>query len=110
MIELSQKLSNGLIDSNTNDFFIKLFNSQLFVNKTVAELVHGYEDPLMTLAYVLFPGLVKTNKFSLMNGVGLFWYFMLISHQPSTWFSVPLVINQNIVVFWLTLLRPRTNP
>jgi len=66
MIELTQGF---LVDSNTKDFFIKLFNSQLFVNKTVGQLIQGYNDPLISLAYVLFPNLVKTDKFSLMNGV-----------------------------------------
>ena len=75
MIEISQKLTSGLIDSNTRDFFIKLFDSQLFVNKTVAQLIHGYNDPLMTLANALFPDLVKVDKFSLMNGVNLLFVF-----------------------------------
>ena len=58
-----------LIFSKTNDFFFKLLDTELFVTRTVGELISGYNDPLMDLANTFLPSLIKENKFSLMNGV-----------------------------------------
>ena len=69
MIELSQTYTNGLIGANTNDFFFKLLETDLFVTRTVGELISGYNDPLMSLANIFLPSLIKEEKFSLMNGV-----------------------------------------
>jgi hypothetical protein len=69
MIELSQLYTNGLVGSKTNDFFFKLLDTELFVTRTVGELIYGYNDPLMDLANTFLPSLIKENKFSLMNGV-----------------------------------------
>ena len=69
MIELSKKVTKGLIDSNANDFFLKLLQTELFVSKTVGELIQGYDDPIITFAHVFLPALVKQDKFSLTNGV-----------------------------------------
>ena len=69
MIELSQSLTNGLLDSTANDLVFKLFGTSLFVTRTVSELISGYSDPLMSLANTFLPSLVKEEKFSLMNGV-----------------------------------------
>lgn len=46
-----------------------LQNTQLFVTRTVGELVSGYTDPLLTLANTFAPNLLKDPKFSLLNGV-----------------------------------------
>lgn len=69
MIELSQTYTNGLIGAKTNDFFFKFFDTNLFVTRTVGELISGYNDPLMSLANTFLPSLIKEEKFSLMNGV-----------------------------------------
>jgi hypothetical protein len=69
MIELSQTYTNGLIGANTNDFFFKFLDTDLFVTRTVGELISGYNDPLMSLANTFLPSLIKEEKFSLMNGV-----------------------------------------
>ena len=69
MIELSSSVSDGLIDSTTNDFFFKLFGTTLFITGTVGELISGYNDPLMSLANAFLPSIVNEKKFSLINGV-----------------------------------------
>jgi len=69
MIELSQLYTNGAVGSGTNDFFFKLLETELFVTRTVGELIYGYSDPLMDLANTFLPSLIKENKFSLMNGL-----------------------------------------
>ena len=48
---------------------LKLKNSELFVKKTVEDLISGYNDTIMTIAKDLFPYFVKENKFSLLFGV-----------------------------------------
>ena len=70
MIENAQKM-NQLTDVSSSgaDFFIKLFNLKLFMNKTVHELVSGYDDPLMTLAKLSSSDLSKKDKFSIVSSV-----------------------------------------
>jgi hypothetical protein len=73
MIENAQKM-NQLTDVSSSgaDFFIKLFNLKLFMNKTVHELVSGYDDPLMTLAKLTklsSSDLTKKDKFSIVSSV-----------------------------------------
>ena len=67
MIELSKKVAPGLYP--LIGILFGLQNTQLFVNRTVGELVSGYTDPLLSVANAFAPGLLKDAKFSLLNGV-----------------------------------------
>lgn len=69
MIENAQKMNHLTGVSTGADFFIKLFNLKLFMNKTVHELVSGYDDPLMTLAKLSSSDITKKDKFSIVSSV-----------------------------------------
>ena len=47
----------------------KMYKTELFVTKTVGQLLSGYKDPLMAMAKKLLPKVVKEDTFSLLNGV-----------------------------------------
>ena len=51
------------------DDLLRLLNTKLFITKTVGELISGYQDPLMALAKMFLPEVIKDDKFSLINGV-----------------------------------------
>jgi hypothetical protein len=51
------------------NILLDTFKTKLFETKTVGELISGYADPLMTIAKVVLPNIIKDNKFSLLNGV-----------------------------------------
>jgi len=59
-----QSLSNRLLN---------MMGSQLFYKKTVREYVNGYEDPLLKLAKAFLPNMVKSEIFSITNGVSKFF-------------------------------------
>ena len=48
-----------------------LFKTKLFIRKSVGEIISGYRDRLLKVAEYLVPGLVKEDRFSLLNGVRL---------------------------------------
>ena len=66
MIELSKKIVPVLYP--TINILFGLYNTQLFVNRTIGELIAGYSDPLLSLVNTFSPGLLKDGKFSLLNG------------------------------------------
>ena len=68
MIENILKSKNILTILMINKLF-KTLRTKLFITKTVKELLSGYEDPLMEMAHILNPNLVKDGKFSLLNEV-----------------------------------------
>ena len=69
MVEVASKMhSKELVPSLVNDL-LKLLGVKLFETKTVKELISGYKDPLMALAKMFEPGLIKDDEFSLINGV-----------------------------------------
>ena len=88
MIELSHETTDGLIDSGTNDFFFKIFETNLFVTRSVGELISGYSDPLLGMASTLLAGIVKNDKFSLLNGVSIALLFKRSNVVESTFFSL----------------------
>jgi hypothetical protein len=47
---------------------IKLTNSKLFFRHTVKELLSGFKDPLLEIAKIFKPNLVKSSIFSMLNG------------------------------------------
>ena len=57
------------------NMMLAMFGEKLFVTKTAGELISGYNDPLMTVAKVFMPGIIKSNRFSLMNGVSFLFFF-----------------------------------
>jgi hypothetical protein len=67
LVEESTRLSESFGSEVANALFA-LFGTELFVTKTVDELIAGYEDPLMALAKQFLPALIKDDKFSLVNG------------------------------------------
>ena len=70
-MELSHKLSDGYIGSDFNDMFFKYYDTTLFNTRTARDLITGYNDPLMSIANLVMPALVKEDKFSLVNGVSI---------------------------------------
>ena len=48
---------------------INILYTKLFVTKTVGEIMSGYDDDIMYLASILDSDLVKSSKFSVLNGV-----------------------------------------
>ena len=66
MIESTQKMDQL---SSASDFLIKLFKLELFMTKTVHELVSGYDDALGALSKISAQGISKKEKFSLVNSV-----------------------------------------
>jgi len=78
MIEFSTHGKSKTVEPLAIDFVLKLLGTELFLTKTVGELISGYKDPLMTMAKTFLPGVVKDDEFSLLNGVcslQLFNYF-----------------------------------
>ena len=69
MIEIASKGRFKNIEQTAVDAVIRLFGSKLFETKTVGQLISGYNDPLMTIANILLPQVVKDKQFSLINGV-----------------------------------------
>lgn len=49
----------------------KFLGTELFLTKTVGELISGYKDPLLALGKMFLPEIIKDDKFSLINGVNL---------------------------------------
>jgi hypothetical protein len=47
----------------------------LFENRTVADLIEGYTDFITDVIKQQAPGLLKGGKFSLLNGVFIYFHF-----------------------------------
>ena len=69
MIEISTQTKAIDIDPYYVDLITKIFGSEIFISKTVNELISGYHDPLMSIAKTILPNLIRDDKFSLNNGV-----------------------------------------
>jgi hypothetical protein len=69
MIEFSTHGHSKTVEPLAIDLLLKLFGTELFLTKTVEELISGYQDPLMAMAKTFLPAVVKDDKFSLLNGV-----------------------------------------
>jgi hypothetical protein len=69
MIEVASKMQSKEFVPAMVDDLLRLFNTKLFLTKTVGELISGYQDPLMALAKLFLPEVIKDDKFSLINGV-----------------------------------------
>lgn len=67
---VSRMHSKELIPSMVDDLF-KVLDTKLFETKTVKELIEGYKDPLMALAKLFMPDLIKNDEFSIVNGVNI---------------------------------------
>lgn len=99
MIEVSSySQSKEIIPIAVNDL-LKLLNTQLFLTKTVKELIEGYKDPLMTLAKAFLPGVVKDDKFSIVNGVKS--GFMNSNNQSSNLRDLPNINIEISSIFFL---------
>ena len=69
MIELSSEVTGGFMGPGLNNFFFSHLETEIFLTKTVGELISGYHDPLLYMANQILPSIVKNEEFSLMNGV-----------------------------------------
>ncbi|CAF1189538.1 unnamed protein product [Rotaria sordida] len=49
------------------NFFIELLETKLFVNVTVKQLMEGYSDPLIEIASKVKPGVLKDDKFGILQ-------------------------------------------
>ena len=56
---IGSKIANELLNH---------LDTELFITRSVKDLISGYHDPLMELASTYFPQLVNEDKFSLMFG------------------------------------------
>ena len=74
MIETAIKGKSKELEPLAVDFVLKILNTKLFETKTAGELINGYKDPLMTLAKIFLPKIIKDDKFSLINGVTILVY------------------------------------
>jgi hypothetical protein len=86
MIETADKSKSQWITPTAINEIIRAYKTKLFVTKSVGELIRGYKDPLLSLAKLFVPSLVKDNKFSLLNGV---------SHIKPIIFK--LITNNNLI-------------
>ncbi|CAF3173289.1 unnamed protein product [Rotaria socialis] len=56
------------------NFFIELLETQLFVNVTVKQLMEGYTDPLIETASKVKPGVLKDDKFGILQARNTSYY------------------------------------
>ena len=54
------------------DMILNFMNINLFVTKTVKELLTGYDDELLYSASIFDPDTVKSKQFSMLNGVKIY--------------------------------------
>ncbi len=69
MIEGSLKGNLQNFTAEGINLIFKLFGTKIFITKTVKELISGYKDPLLTIAKQIIPNVVKSDLFSMLNGV-----------------------------------------
>ena len=69
MIEQTLKGKSKIIQPEAVNGLLKMLKTKLFETKTVGQLIRGYKDPLMALAKIFLPNIIKDDKFSLLNGV-----------------------------------------
>lgn len=55
----------GNADKSTINFVNSMMETRLFVKRTVGQLIHGYEDDLLSMAQDMFPDKVKSNVFTM---------------------------------------------
>ncbi len=51
------------------NFINSMMDTQLFVQRSVGQLMQGYEDELLDIAHTYMPDKVKSNTFSFLMGV-----------------------------------------
>ncbi|CAF1070688.1 unnamed protein product [Rotaria magnacalcarata] len=56
------------------NFFIELLETQLFVNVTVKQLMEGYTDALIEIASKVKPGVLKDDKFGILQARNTSYY------------------------------------
>ena len=61
--------------SFASSLLFDLFDLQLFINKTIKEIIYGYDDDLMYLASIFESEKIKSSKFSILNGVINYFIF-----------------------------------
>ena len=71
MIEQTLKGKSKIIQPEAVNSLLKMLKTKLFETKTVGQLIRGYKDPLMALAKIFLPHIIKDDKFSLLNGVSV---------------------------------------
>ena len=77
MIEVASRMhSKEFVPAMVNDL-LRLLDTKLFETKTVKELIGGYKDPLMALAKMFEPELIKDDEFSIVNGVTSIFVFLV---------------------------------
>lgn len=71
MIEKMSKMDSKDSSPSMVNYLLDFLETRLFVTRSVGEIISGYNDPLMELAKMSMPKVVKDDKFSLMSGVCL---------------------------------------
>ncbi len=56
-------------DVNQVNLINDMFDTRLFISRSIKQLLEGYEDDLLELANEYLPDIVKSSKFSLMLDV-----------------------------------------
>ena len=59
----------GNIDSSTVDMITSVFDTKLFISRSIGQLISGYEDDLLEASLQFNQNKVKSNVFSLTMGV-----------------------------------------
>jgi lysosome membrane protein 2 len=60
--------AKSTVETSLVNLILKLTGAKLFIKKTVKDLVSGYDDSLFKMARFFRPNLIKTDKFSILNG------------------------------------------
>ncbi|CAF1030388.1 unnamed protein product [Brachionus calyciflorus] len=68
MIEQIKTGKFDFIDSSFANGVLNHLDTELFITRSIHELITGYNDPLMDLASTYMPSMIKGDTFSLMNG------------------------------------------
>ena len=84
MIEFSTHGKSKTAEPFAIDLLLKLFGTELFLTKTVGELISGYKDPLMSMAKTFLPAVVKDDEFSLLNGVRSLHFDLCLFYNMSS--------------------------
>ena len=62
-------LNSKVLAPDVVNTVLKELKTPLFETRTVAELISGYKDPLLTFASKFLPKVIKDGQFGIFNGV-----------------------------------------
>lgn len=60
--------TKSTVETKLVNLILKLTGAKIFIRKTVKELVSGYDDNLLKMVRFFRPNIIKTERFSVLNG------------------------------------------